>query len=391
MPQNDLAWFGLGVALNRLERDEEAVVAYHNALKLEPTRGNVWENLGKTYQFLNRVEEAQKAFLSAVEAEGQSIKGENDRRVDEQEYGAHHWHLALIDLLRGEYVRGFARYRARFGGIGGLKRPPFTQPLWQGENLCGKTLLVMDEQGFGDTLMMARYLPLIRQSGAVVKLSVHQALVPFLTGWGGAHEVYERNTPVESFDYYASVFDLPYAMATALETIPAQVPYLPILSPDSATQLPETDRPKIGVVWGGAPAHKHDLKRSIPLALFKEIFEEDDFQFFSFNRDKREGDDKLLVQTSVVDLAPRLKDFADASRLIAQMDLIITCDTGTAHLAGGMGKKVWTLLPFAPDWRWLMDREDSPWYPTMRLFRQEKRGDWAGVVARVRQALQNGV
>jgi len=388
MQQSPKAWLGLGVILNRLGRDVDALEAYHNALRLKPDWAEVWDNLAQTYQFLNRLDEAEQAFRAAIEVDGQIIVGEDTRRVDEREYGKRHWHLALLELLKGDYTHGFARYRARFEDVGGLRRPPFTQPVWQGQDIAGKTILVLDEQGAGDCLMLLRYLPLIKERGARVQLNVSAALVPYLEGWSGVDELSARGQEVSGFDTYASIFDLPYAFGTTAQTIPAQIPYLPVLTPDERTKLDfQAGKKKVAVVWGGAPKHKQDAKRSVPLAVFAALFDGPDVQFFSLNRDKREGDDALLATLPVTDLAPRLETFADAARFIAQMDLIITCDTATAHIAGGMGKPVWTLLPFAPDWRWLLGREDSPWYPTMRLFRQSTAGDWAGVVARVRGEL----
>ncbi len=384
---NPSVWLGMGVALNRLERHEEALGSYQTALKLRPDWVEVWDNLGQTYQFMNRLDEAEAAYRKTIELAGQVVEGEDTRRVDERGYGNRHWHLALLQLLKGDYKCGLARYRARFSEVGGLKRPPYPQPVWQGEDLNGKTILVTDEQGMGDCLMMARYLPLLKQRGARVKFLIHPVLVPLFEGWSGADEVIARGQPVVDFDYHASIFDLPYAFGTTLDTVPSKVPYLPLLSSDAATQLTGNDKTKVGVVWAGAPKHKHDARRSIPLKIFAALFATPNVEFFSINRDMRPGDTELLLQHSITDLAPNLNHFGDLGRFVNQMDLIITVDTATAHLAGGMGKLVWTLLPFAPDWRWLTARDDSPWYPTMRLFRQEKSGDWAGVINKVNQNL----
>jgi len=384
-PDDHRPWLGIGIALNRLGRDEEALPLYQEALRLKPDWTEVWDNIGQTYQNLNRLDEAEEAYRRCIACAGQEIAGEDTRRVEESEYGGRHWHLALLELLKGDYAHGFARYRARFEDVKGLARETWPRPVWQGEDLSGKTILVMDEQGMGDCLMMARYLPLLKARGAKVFFYVATALVPLFEGWSGADLVLPRGATIPDFDYYASIFDLPYGFGTTLETIPAQVPYLPVLGPE---KVEKNQKPKIGVVWAGAPLHKHDSKRSVPLALFQDLFANKDVQFFSFNRDKREGDAALLQASGVVDLTPQLTDFAASARLMGQMDLIISCDTATAHLAGGLGKPVWTLLPFAPDWRWLTGREDSPWYPTMRLLRQEIKGDWAEVIARVGAALK---
>lgn len=410
-PEQGEPLLGIGVALNRLGRDEEALPYYKEALRLKPDWTEVWDNIGQTYQNLNRLDEAEAAYHRCIACAGQTIADEDSRRVDEREYGGRHWHLALLELLMGNLKSGFSRYRARFKDVKGLEREPWPRPVWQGEDLAGKTILVMDEQGAGDCLMMMRYLPLLKERGARVFLYVSPALAPLFEGWGCVDTLYRRGETIADFDYYASIFDLPYAFGTTLETIPAKVPYLPVLAGgEDVLRLCEGQRPeaiqncsddsgwlryarndrraKIGVVWAGAPLHKHDRKRSLPISAFERLFQIKDFQFYSFNRDKREGDDAVLQACGVIDLAPALNSFADSARLMGQMDLVISCDTATAHLAGGLGRPVWTLLPFAPDWRWMTAREDSPWYPTMRLFRQKTSGDWAGVMESVERALR---
>ncbi len=386
-PDNPMTHFGYGVALCRLDRYTEAIPVYQRALAIKPDLVDVLDNLAQSYQSLNQLELAENTYRKAVEAAGQTIEGEDGREVDEEEYGNRHWHLALMELLRGKYIEGFARYRARFEDVGGLKRQKFSRPLWRGESLKGKTLLVTDEQGYGDTLMLSRYCPLLKADGVRVMFSVHPVLKPLFEGWPGADEIVTHGQPISGFDYYASVFDLPHRLGTTLATIPTNIPYLPILEPDPSKLLVKTDKLKVGVVWGGNPIHGNDVRRSIPLSLFADMFAEKNVQFFNLNRDLREGDSALLLKYAIIDLVPKLKNFADSARFMQQLDLIITCDTATAHLAGGMGKQVWTLLPFAPDWRWLTDRKDTPWYPTMRLFRQHKIGDWKPVIQDVREAL----
>lgn len=388
LPDNHRAWFGYGVALNRLDCNEEAITAYKRSLELNPQRADIWDNLAQTYQSLGRLEEAEATFIKTIDVAGQTISDEAARAVDEAEYGNRHWHLALMELLRGKYIQGFARYRSRFKDVGGLSRPKFSKPVWKGENLNGKTILVCDEQGYGDTLMMARYLPLMKQQGAKIIFSVHPVLKPLFDGWFAADEVIVHGDTVTNYDCYASVFDLPYCFKTTLETIPTTAPYLPVPEASTATDIKNSGKPKIGVVWGGSPLHKNDARRSVPLRIFGSLFSNANFDFYSFNRDLKPGDKELLQNYPLTDLTPRLNNFANAARLVQQMDLIITVDTATAHLAGGLGKKTWVLLPFAPDWRWLTDRNDSPWYPTMRLFRQGKIGDWENVITRVSAALK---
>jgi tetratricopeptide (TPR) repeat protein len=387
MPESHYAWFGYGVALNRANRDAEAVIAYQHALKLNPARADIWDNLAQTYQSLNRLDEAEAAYRKAIEIDNQIIADEDRRAIDESEYGNRHWHLALIELLRGKYIQGFARYRARASAIKELKRLSMPFPLWKGEDIRGKTLLVCDEQGYGDTLMLARFLPALKAKGARVAFSVHKVLVPLFQNWDSADFIIPHNGTMPLCDYFCSSFDLPHLLGITLDNLPHTVPYLPVLAPDAVTRLPPAKH-KIGVVWGGSPLHLNDSKRSIPLAVFADLFTVPDITFYSFNRDLKKGDENLLPDYPIENLVPRLTDFAAAARLIGQMDLVITCDTATAHLAGGLGKETWVLLPFAPDWRWLTTRSDSPWYPTMRLFRQPASGDWHSVIAEVKRALQ---
>lgn len=389
LPDSHFSWFGYGVALNRMDRNDEAVDAYKRALNLKPERVDIWDNLGQTYQSLNRLEEAEATYRKTIEVAGQTIPDEDRREVNETEYGNRHWHLALLELLRGKLKPGFARYRSRFKEVGGLKRPDFSRPLWKGEPLHDKVILVTDEQGFGDTLQFCRYLPLMKEQKATIIFSVHKVLEPLFRDWPGKDILITHGEKIPAYDYYASVFDLPHIFGTTLETIPASVPYLPQPAPDETTRLKETGKPKIGVVWGGSPAHSNDARRSIPLKLFAELFKDERFQFYSLNRDMKAGDAELLPKLAVIDLAPRIKDFADGAKIIGQLDLVITCDTATAHLAGGLGKPFWVLLPFAPDWRWLTERSDNPWYPTARLFRQPKISDWADVVKEVSNALKD--
>ena len=391
MPDNHYAWFGYGVALNRIDRNEEAIEAYKRALALKPERADIWDNLGQTYQALNRLDEAEATFRKTIEVAGQVIADEDKRVVAEEEYGNRHWHLALMELLRGKYKLGFARYRARFKDVGGLMRPNYSRPVWKGEDLNGKTILVWDEQGFGDTLMFCRYIPLMKAKGARIIFSVHPVLEPLFKGWDAIDSVITHGSAVSNYDYHASVFDLPYCFGTVLETIPAQVPYLPAPPPDAKTKLEGDGRRKIGVVWGGSPLHKNDERRSVPLKLFAELFDEFRYQFFSLNRDLKDGEAALLPQLPVTDLVPRITNFADTARFMSQLDLIITCDSATAHLAGGLGKPVWILIPFSPDWRWLTERGDSPWYATAQLFRQDKIRDWVGVIQKVRKALRDEI
>ncbi len=392
-PRNPLAHLTLGLALTWLNRHEEALTAFQEAAKLEPRIALFWRNIGLSYQFQNKIDDAEKAFRTYI-ARNHDAFVDDDPAAPlpaESAYSLGYWDLALCDLLRGNLARGFARFRARFKAVPYLARPALPRPLWQGEDLEGQTILIHDEQGFGDNLMLARYIPLLKERGAQVRFAVHSALVPLYEGWDAVRDVTSREATIPlDFAYFASLFDLPLHFGTTLETIPADGPYLPVPGPSAATDLPAFDGMKIGIAWSGSKNHIYDAMRSMPLPLLAPLFKLPNKRFYSFAKDLRTGETAFLsAQKNVFDLSPHLHDFADTARFVQQMDLIITCDTALAHLAGGMGKQVWTLLPFAPDWRWLLYRPDTPWYPTMRLFRQTKSGDWASVITRVAHAMSD--
>jgi len=382
------AWLRYGIALSRMDRNDEAIIAYCRALEIDPALGKAWLNLSVIYMNEARPAEAEAACRAALKCTGFDIGDEDVREVDENEYGLPHWHLALAELAQGKYHEGFAHFRARYKGSTDWKRFDDPRPLWKGEPLQCKSILVRVEQGHGDALMFCRYVPMLKQAGASrIIFQVHPALMRLFENWPGADEILSIDAKTApATDFHTTIFDLPHRFGTTLETIPAAMPYLPLLAPDEKMRLTGEGR-KVGVVWAGTAKHQNDKRRSLPLATVADLFNIPGWKFYSLTTDRREGDAETLAQFPVTDLAPRISDFADTARLIAQLDLVITCDTATAHLAGGMGKPVWTLLPFAADWRWLTGREDSPWYPTMRLFRQVRKNDWGDVVARVKEAL----
>jgi ADP-heptose:LPS heptosyltransferase len=212
--------------------------------------------------------------------------------------------------------------------------------------------------------------------------------VRWLTGWPGADHIVSTNDPLDdiAYDVHAPIFDLPYRFGTDLNSIPSRT-YLPLPAPSNKTRLPNSDRKKIGIVWSGQAQNVRDPLRSLTAGMFVDLFTQSGFHFTNLTRECTEQDRALLAQHNVTDLSPTLHDFRDTAEVIGQLDLLITCDTAAAHLAGAMGKPCWILLPFAPDWRWGYAREDSPWYPSARLFRQHTLGDWKDVLARVKSAI----
>lgn len=396
LPDHPESWLRKGIVLNRLGRHEDAIEAYQTALSKKPILADAWDNLAQSYQFLNRLDEAEAAFHQTLRVTGQTIENYGEQEIEEQRLGSRHFHLAILELMMGKYKCGFDRYRARFKEIGGYQRPQMLKPLWKGESLKGRTILVYHEQGYGDVLMLARYLPLLKEQGAHIVFAVFPAMYSFFKEWSVIDElvlykseasIFAKGQPQPVYDYYASIFDLPYRFATSLETIPGQIPYLPLPKITNDKKLPDDNQPRIGVIWAGNP-HPLNMKRSMPLPLFAELFKENKVQFYNLTRDLRPGDESLMATLPVIDLRPRINNFSDSACFMQQMDLIITCDSATAHLAGGLGRPVWTFLQFNPAWMWMTSEEKCPWYPTMRLFRQRQAGHWMEPLENMKRDLQ---
>jgi hypothetical protein len=305
------------------------------------------------------------------------------------------WNLANLHLLTGNFETGWAQREVRwkmpmFTG----HYPKFSQPMWQGdEPVEGKTILVQFDQGFGDTIQFARYLPMLAARGARVLLVVEDALHPLLSGLPGVSACFPRSAAnnLPPFDMHCPMMRLPLAFGTRLDTIPAAIPYLPAPASDRVRvwedRLGAHDRLRVGLVWSGSLGHKNDHNRSSSLRAFSAMLDVD-AAFVSLQKDPR-PDDKLVLgeRREVVDLTVHLTDFMETAALISCLDLVITVDTSVAHLAGALGCPTWILLPYLPDWRWLLDRDDSPWYPTVRLFRQQESRDYAPVIDRMRAEL----
>jgi hypothetical protein len=292
--------------------------------------------------------------------------------------------MALLLLRGGDFSAGFPEYECRWQS-GVLTPSPHAaaRPQWRGETVPeGTTILLHAEQGFGDTLQFFRYFSLLSARGANVLVEVQPALKPLFPG------VFARGETLPPFDLQCPMMSLPLAFSTRIENIPPPLPLaVPADRRAAFASLGEAGARRVGIAWSGNPEHPNDRGRSIPLAQFREILDAPRCRFFLLQPELRAVDEAAFNELAVVDCRELIKDFADTAAIIEKMDLVITADTAVAHLAGAMKKPVWVLLPYAPDWRWLLGRDDSPWYPTARLFRQERPGDWAGVIDRVRAAL----
>ncbi len=301
------------------------------------------------------------------------------------------WNRSMNLLVAGQLHEGFRRYRWRWAAMEKFKAMRMNGTVWDGSNPAEKTILVQEEQGFGDSLHMLRYLPMLKEQGAKVYAYVRPVLYALLENWDGATKVVSWNVADKSVppevDVVCGMMDLPGYLGTGINTIPNNVPYLPNPKKGDPKFKLEGNSVKIGLVWAGNPMHKRDHERSIPLEMWDAILQTKGAAFYSLQYQPKEADAARMQKFGVLDLAPNIKNLADTAATLAELDLLITIDSAPAHLAGALGLPVWTLITENPDWRWLLARDDSPWYPSMRLFRQQKAGDWGQVLANVQTAL----
>ena len=368
------AHYNLGNAWRETGHHAAAIYHYRRSLATRPESISTWNNLGNSLKELAWVDAAAQAYQQAIALE--------------PDHASAHHNLGYVQLLQGDWRSGFANYEWRWR-VANFKAPRRPVPQWDGRSLFKETgeptpIALHGEQGLGDALQFCRYAQQVAALGGRVILSVRQPLVRLLATAPGVADVVERDRPLPPVAVHAPLMSLPYILGTTLDTIPATIPYL--FPPADAPAIPNSDRPKVGLVWAGSPTHLNDRQRSIPLRLFQDLLDVP-IQLYSLQKGDAAQQLNRLDNASIIDLSDRLQDFADTAAAIAQLDLVITVDTAVAHLAGALGKPVWVLLPFAPDWRWMLDRADSPWYPTMRLFRQSAAGDWHGVIGEVLRSL----
>jgi tetratricopeptide (TPR) repeat protein len=375
-PDHAAALSNRGVTLHRLGRLDEALASYDRALSLQPEYADALVNRGVTLHGLTRFDEALGSYNRAVALH--------------PDHADAHFFGGMSRLLTGDFDSGWIEYEWRKGASTGPSRRDFVQPLWLGGNeIAGKTILLHSEQGFGDTIQFCRYAPLVAARGGRVILEVEEPLQGLLTGLATTEVVAKGNRPPD-FDLHCPLLSLPRAFRTQLETIPAAVPYL--RPPDRdllkwGARLPPKRRPRIGIAWAGNAKHLRDRERSIDLRDLLPLLDIG-ATFVSLQKEVRAADMTTLKESAeIIHLGHQLENFSDTAAVISHLDLVISVDTAIAHLAGALGRPVWILLTHVPDWRWLLDRDDSPWYPTARLFRQSNSREWDSVIARVRDAL----
>jgi len=367
----------LGAALLETNQIDESITALRRAVQIKPDYAQAHNNLCSALYQRGQVTEATAAATRAV-----SLK---------PEFADAHWSLGLMLLAQGNFAQGWQEYEWRWQRDNfTTPQRDFPQPRWDGQDLHGKTILLHAEQGLGDTLQFVRYAPMVAQKGGRVILECQRDLKRLLSQLPGVDEIMTTSESLPPFDLHCPLMSLPSVFKTELASIPVAIPYLksdPVLAAVWRSRLASASTARrVGLVWAGSPLKRRDRNRSIMLAQFAPLASITNVVFHSLQ--KGEAGKQLPPKGLILrDFGAELNDFADTAALLDCLDLIITVDTAVAHLAGAMGKQVWTLLPFAPDGRWLLNREDSPWYPTMRLFRQTRIGDWATPIYQVRDLL----
>lgn len=403
-PQSTDYRFDLGVILQAKSEYDQALTAFRDVLQVDPNRLPARFRVGNVLQLQNRLDEAITEYERILEMKPDAHDAQfnigNVLRLQGKliESRARYqraltldpgnvdtlWNLSLLDLLEGNYAAGWPNYEMRH------RRPThglrsFPQPQWRGESIKGRRILLHAEQGLGDTLQFLRYVPRVVAAGGHTILDVPDAIRRLTTEIPGVAAVVATGEPIPPFDVQCPLMSLPLAFQTTVDSIPADVPYLKV--PEEAMRAAAkrawpAQGLRVGLVWGATPRFFEDSDRSIPLALFEHLLAAQGVHFFSLQMGPS-ADQLDRLQAPPIDLREAIGDFADTAALVAHLDLVITVDTSVAHVAGGLGKPTWILLPFSSDWRWLTNREDSPWYPTARLFRQPRPRDWESVMERV--------
>jgi Flp pilus assembly protein TadD len=367
----------LGMALAEQGKLAEAVACHQQAVRLRPNLAEPHNNLGVALADQGRLTEAATCYEQALRLK--------------PDYPDAHLNLAYSWFLRGDLEAGWPGYEWRWKRRGAAQ-PSFRQPLWDGSSLQDQTILLFAEQGLGDTLQFIRYAPIVQQHGGTVIVQCQEPLLRLLATSAGIDRLVPEGAAVPPFDVQAPLLSLPRILRTTLATIPAQVPYLSVDPASSAhwqRQLSGVEGLKVGIAWQGNPEHPRDRRRSVPLLAFAPLAGVPGVRLVSLQKGPgREQLPAMADRLGLLDMADHLQDFADTAALISHLDLVITVDTAVAHLAGALGIAVWLALPSTPDWRWLRERENSPWYPSMRLFRQSTWGDWPEVFERLTEALR---
>jgi tetratricopeptide (TPR) repeat protein len=452
-PSHVEALVNLGFTYGELERPEEARACYQRAMQIRPDYAEIHHNLGNLYRDDGKLDEALACYRRALElrpdyakahvnlgvalvargdidaalrslqrgveiepnfaeahnslATAFSVRGNLEAAIAQYEraialkpdYADPHWNRALAWLLQGDFARGWADYEWRWRCKRTTPLPPYTQARWDGSALNGRTILLYGEQGLGDTLEFIRYAPLVAARGGRVIVQCQDCLLPLLSRCAGIDQLVGWSAAPPAFDVWAPLLSLPHLLDTTLETVPSAVPYL-LPNPDLVAHWRRELAPvrgfRVGIAWQGSPRHAWDRHRSVSLTMFEPLAHVEGVRLISLQQNHgTEQVQALAGRFPVVTLGELLDKtagaFVDTAAIASQLDLIVTIDSAIGHLAGGLGVPVWLALHYTPDYRWLLHRADSPWYPTARLFRQSAPGDWPGVFAKMAEALRHRV
>jgi hypothetical protein len=351
-----------------------ALDCFEKAISIDDSNAIAHSNLSIELKYLHRLDA--------------SLLSSNRAIALKPDYYDAYWNRSLTYLLMGRLKEGFIDYHYRWdtSRFEPIKRK-YSQPLWLGmESLTGKRLFVYNEQGFGDSIQFCRYLALARDAGAKVIYEVSDALYDLFTSLDGIDQLVKVNEHLPDFDYYCPLMSLPIGFNTQLNSIPLKIPYLSV-SPDKINKWESTlgykSRPRVGLCWSGSPTHQGDKHRSIPFSMLLGYLPVE-YEYISLQKNISSSDYLAFGNSSnIKNFGEYLYDFSDTAALASTLDLVITVDTSVAHLAGSLGIPTWVLLPHTPDWRWMLARDDSPWYPTMKLYRQENSGDWNSILMKL--------
>jgi len=377
-PHKPQAFFNYAVGLQKLNRFAEALANYDRVIVLDPHDVEAYSGRGNALEHLKRFDEAMATYDRAIAINPDSAEA--------------YWNKALLNLLLGNFEEGWKLYEWRRNGFHQDFVRNHPQPLWLGEHsLAGKTLLIYAEQGLGDFIQFCRYIPRLEASRARVVLEMPASLVPLISTLKAHCTVIEQGKPLPAYDFHCPVLSLPLACKTSMQSIPAEIPYL-YADPDKQSKwhlrLGNQTVPRVGLVWSGAENHRNDHNRSIPFEFLEPLWQLP-IEFHVLQKEIRPHDFARLTKIEQVHThREELLDFSDTAALVQEMNLVISVDTSVMHLAGALGQTVWMLLPYMPDYRWMLDRSDTPWYPTATLFRQPAIGDWASVISEIVERLR---
>ena len=415
-PKDSEAWNNLGNVLKEMGKLDEAISCYDKAVHINPNFALAYSNMGTVYQDHGLFDKAYEHYQKALSIDPKSSSALNNMGVAFREEGLldeamtycdkaiaadnddaeAYWNRGITCLIGGKFIEGWQNYEWRFRkkDVMVIERN-ISQPRWMGQDITGQTILLYAEQGLGDAVQFIRYAPLVAERGAHVVVECQKELVKLVQHVKGVGEVVQKGQKIPAVDVWCPLLSLPLLFSTTLDTIPANIPYLQVSQElKHAWEQKVLDDPagfRVGIVWAGNPKYRHDRLRSCPLKLIAKLQNIKGIVFYSLQKDATTIPAQSFNHKIFIDYMDEVRDFSDTAALIENLDLVISVDTAVAHVAGALGKKVWTLLRSAPDWRWMLHRSDSPWYPTMRLFRQPKQGEWESVIDEVLIELQREI